>query len=150
MPARHFTDSLLSAGPFPTSSTPFRASPAPFAGRLSPILNPPSLSRASTARASFSAVAVYRQTAGCGRKLPVPYSMSASRNLVRSESRAPPPPFASTLALGSASRASPHPWRTTAEAAFAPSARPMQARLLFENAGVASSLAARLHKRMYL
>jgi len=38
---------------------------------------------------------------------------------------------------------------TTAAAAFAPSAKPMQQRVLFENAGVASAIATRLHQRLY-
>ena len=126
----------------------FLPKPAPFAGRWSRVLSPPDKERfASTSRAAHCATSVTVQSAGSA-KIPVPYSVHAARNRMRSERKPPPPPFASTLTL-KAGAVSAHPWRTTSAAALAPSATPMEARTGFENAAVAAAIAARLRSRMY-
>ena len=146
------SNGVTCAAPFP-SSQPFRAARVHFSGSSSRIVNPPDLTRhASTARAAYSKTAVSRVSAGSAAKRPVPFSvksLTAPRNRVQSEGRAPVPPFVSTLTLGGGRAASAHPWRTTAAAAFAPSAKPMERRVLFELPGVAAAIAARLKRRLY-
>jgi len=110
-PATFVSGGTTVARAFVTSPTPFLPQPAPFAGRVSAVLNPHSLDRVSAARAAHSAVAVHVQSAGSVKKLPVPYSAGAPRNRVRNERRAPAAPFASTLTLGAGLRTTQYPWR---------------------------------------
>lgn len=138
--------------PFETSSKPFvKRYPTSIAyGNHNTILNPPNKDRTTTVRADFTATSVTPQSAGCGKKMPVPYHPSAFRNRVKNDPKRYPPPFKSTLTfdMGVLNK-SLHPYRTMSAITQAPSRTPMTERLGFTNAYVTSEIAKRLHKPMY-
>lgn len=143
---------ILVATPFPTSDRPFTKTHT--AGELyglhSTILNPPLKDRTTTVRATHSLTAVTPQSAGCGRKRPVPYHPESFRNRVKSEGKRFPAPFSTTMSFDyGVLNQSRHPFRTINAITLAPSRTPMHERVGFTNAHVTSEIAKRLHKPVY-
>ncbi len=145
LPLHPLSQSTLIPLPTPNPTPP----PRP-AGNINTILNPPNAERTSTYSSHYNSTTRTMQTAGTTNKRPVPYSVNAFRNRLKSEEFKARPAGKSDISfdMGVVNK-SIHPYRTIKQASEAPTVKPMEARRGFTNGHITAELSKKWHKTLW-